>query len=251
MTSALDLLEAHKYQEAADAYGAQLAIDGDDGGAIDGLAAAHVALGRYREAIPLLWKMDDRERARGTKHCGRGIDISCAHWCLGEQDEALRIMHAQCAGILDRSIGYAPDGGGGSTMGVLLHYMAVTLGDAQEVEYAIKYLEKLKKKYNKRPFDTPYPSHLVKYILGLIELPSLLEGATRESDLELATATATAPDGLSKRRNLCEVLFHAGVMCRKNGDEAEAQRWFSKVYNLPNPIIEQEWYLARFEIEGR
>jgi tetratricopeptide (TPR) repeat protein len=250
MTDPLDLLDARRYEEAIAGYRALLAVNPDNEIAVDGLASALFAAGYYRESIPLQWQMDEFERSETSDHCGRGIQISCAHWCLGERDEALRLMHAQCAGILDRSIGMAPDGGGGSTMGVLLHYMAVTMGDAKETGYAIKYLEKLNQKYDKRPFDTPYPSHLVKYILGLIDLPALLEGAVGESDLDRATALAIRPDSLLKRRFLCAVLFHVGVMCRKAGDEARAKAWFGRVFALDNPNFEEEWNLARFETTG-
>lgn len=249
MIDPYDLLEARKYDEAIAGYRKLLANNAEDYAAIGGLARALFADGQYLESIPLKWQMDELERRENPKDCGRGIEISCAHWCLGEREEAIRLMHMQCAGILDRSITYAPDGGGGSTMGVLLHYMAVSMSDMAEVAYAIKYLEKLNAMYDKRLFDTPYPSHLVKFILGLIDLPALLGGAVETNDLDRATTMATVPDGLLKRRYLCESLFHAGVMCRKARDEAGAKAWFARVFALDNPIVEEEWNLARFEIE--
>lgn len=250
MTDPLDLLDARQYDEAIEAYRNLLASDPENYVAVDGLATSLFAAGEYRESIPLQLRMDAREHSKLPRHCGRSRKVSIAHWCLGEREEAIRLMHAQCAGILDRSITYAPDHGGGSTMGVLLHYMAVSMGDMAEVAYAIKYLEKLNAMYDKRPFDTPYPSHLVKFILGLIDLPALLEGAVETNDLDRATTMATVPDGLLKRRYLCESLFHAGVMCRKASDEAGAKAWFARVFALDNPIVEEEWNLARFEIEG-
>jgi tetratricopeptide (TPR) repeat protein len=250
MTHPRDLIDAGKYDEAIAGYRQLLANNPEDYAAVDGLARAFFGASRYRESIPLQWRMDKLERSEIPDHCGRGIQISCAHWCLGEQAEALRLMHAQCAGILNRSIGMAPDGGGGSTMGVLLHYMAVTLGDASEIAYSIKYLENLNNKYEKRPFDTPYPSHLVRFVLGLISLLALFEGATGESDLIDAITVSTAPNSLVKRRFLCAALFHAGVMRRKAGDELGAKEWFGRVFALDNPNFEEEWYLARFEVEG-
>lgn len=135
-------------------------------------------------------------------------------------------------------------------MGVLLHYMAVTTHADAEIEYAIKYLETLNQIYDERPFETPWPSHLVRYILGRISFDYLIEGATEERILEEAIRVATPDTGLLKRRYLCETLFHTAVMARKNGDEATAQKWFKEVYQLPDPIIEQEWYLARYECGG-
>jgi hypothetical protein len=45
----------------------------------------------------------------------------------------------------------APDQAGGATFGLILHYMAVAAGDAANVDYALRYLQKLNTKYDKHP----------------------------------------------------------------------------------------------------
>ena len=57
-----------------------------------------------------------------------------------------------------------------------------------------------------------------------------------------------ARDDLLSRRQLCVALFHDGVRSRANGAEHHCQARMRQCYELENPLIEAEWYLARFEV---
>lgn len=53
---------------------------------------------------------------------------------------------------------------------------------------------------------------------------------------------------LGRRRRLCVALFHGGAKCRAHGDEGNCFARMRECAALPNPLIEQEWYLARSEV---
>ena len=49
-----------------------------------------------------------------------------------------------------------------------------------------------------------------------------------------------------RRIRLCDALLHDGVKPRTRGDEA---RCLARMRRTENPVVEQEWYLARYEVE--
>jgi len=60
-------------------------------------------------------------------------------------------------------------------------------------------------------------------------------------------APATLEHG--RRKRLCVALFHDGVKYRAQGDEAHCLARMRECYALENLLNEQEWYLARYEVE--
>ena len=54
---------------------------------------------------------------------------------------------------------------------------------------------------------------------------------------------------LGRRMRLCAALFHDGVKSRAHGDEAHCLARMRECSALENPVVEQEWYLARYELE--
>jgi len=66
---------------------------------------------------------------------------------------------------------------------------------------------------------------------------------------ELAQAIDVARVKLLSRRHLCKALFHDGVKSRVQGAEDQCLARMRECYALENPLIEHEWYLARYEVE--
>ena len=52
-----------------------------------------------------------------------------------------------------------------------------------------------------------------------------------------------------RRIRLCDALLHDGVKPRTRGDEAHCLPRMRECAALENPVVEQEWYLARYEVE--
>jgi len=50
-----------------------------------------------------------------------------------------------------------------------------------------------------------------------------------------------------KRRRLCQALFYVAVAKRDQGDEAGCADGMRQCHALENPLLEEEWYLARAE----
>jgi len=92
-----------------------------------------------------------------------------------------------------------------------------------------------------------WPSPVARYYLGMISFPDLLESATGQR--ELPGAIEVARSKLLSRRELCQALFHDGVRSRAQGDEGLCLTRMRECYALEDPLIEEEWYLARYEVQ--
>jgi hypothetical protein len=242
--SAQKLLQAHKYAEAITECRRRLAIDPTDIGAIDTMAAALTAVGNYGDALPLFERvgLHEQEIKLTPGHPGRQMDISCLHWFLGGRQRAIELMHGLVEGILNGSINYG-DAAGGVTQGLLLYYMAVTQKLPEETSFAAKYL----KKRARRSAISSWPGPVARYYLGEVTFEDVLASATGQRDLSVAFEVARTK--LLSRRRLCGALFHDGVRRRAHGAEEMCLARMRECYGLENPLIEPEWYLARYEVE--
>lgn len=233
------------FAEAIDGYERALALNPDDIASIDGLAKSFEGSGDYRKAIPLLERVSAYQRGQIPDHPGQLVSLSCAHWYLDERTKALAIGRELCLGLLKRKINMAPDSAGGATFGLILHFMSVTSGDAANLEFAIDYLHKLNKNYEKRPTNYLFPKQTVKQVLGELSFEDALEGATGERTLFGAFEAA-------KTRRLSLVylaiaLFHDGVIKRSSGDEVGCMERMRQVYDFGYKA-ETRWELARKEL---
>jgi tetratricopeptide (TPR) repeat protein len=245
--AALALLRQLHYEESIVAYERHLdETPGEDMAALDGLARAYLAAGRYREAIPLFERVGRSEQQELAGGINRRDVIAVLHWLLGERAVARTLIKEVVTGRLEGSIIYG-DGAGGATQGLLLHYMAVSDGVTEDVQYAVDYLERLRGEEGEWEAHWPGPAAL--YVLQRIDLATLFEAATKEK--QLSAAMQAAATDLLKRRHLAVALFHAGVVARKRGDEHACQQLMKDCNSLANPVIELSWYLARFEAQER
>lgn len=248
---ALDLLRSHKYPEAIAECRRRLASNPNDYGAMETMASALSALEQYKEAIPLLERVGahSKECKLTPGHPGQQLDISCLYWFLEDRPKAIALMRGLVDGILDGSIQYG-DLAGGMKQGLLLYYMAVTERQPDQAACALDYMQnrinQLKRVLPGLPVDY-WPVPVARYYLGEIAFDDLLAFATGQRELPAATMAAGAK--LLNRRRLCVALFHDGISRRARGAEDQCLTRMRECYALENPLIEPEWYLARYEVE--
>ena len=140
----------------------------------------------------------------------------------------------------------APDHAGGATFGLILHFMAVTAGDSAARDAALKFLQKLNVKFDKRPTLFRYPVATVKQLPGEAPFEDALASATGARNLAAAHHAAN-----SKRLTmpaLGQVLFHDGAIRRASGDEAGCKARMQEVFALGYQTDAVCWYLARHEV---
>ena len=239
---AYELLMSQRYAEAIREYRKLLERNPVDWAPVDGLSTCLMAIGAYAEALPLLNRLDEHERASLPGHPGSKRSIACSYWCLDQWPTAMKLMRGLVEGILDRSIEFG-DLAGGVQQGLLLHYMGVTAKDREAVAFSIAYLRKLSKKSS---IDY-WPGPLARYVLGEISFEEVLAALAKQSDV--GNPFEAALTDILARRWLCVALFHDGLRHRVAGQEELCMGRMQECFGLENPFIEPEWYLARYEVE--
>jgi tetratricopeptide (TPR) repeat protein len=241
MMNAHELRMNQRYAEAIKEYRKLLERNGEDWAAVAGLSKALMAAGTYAEALPLLERLDEHERASLPGHPGSKCDISCSYWCLDQWPAAMKLMRGLVEGILDRSIEFG-DLAGGVQQGLLLHYMGVTAKDRKTVEFALSYLRKLAKKSG----INWWPGPLARYILEEISFDEMFIGAAKSSGTQPRDPSL---NGLLTRRHTCVALFHDGVRHRAEGRERLCMDRMRECTEINARFIEPECDLARYEVE--
>jgi tetratricopeptide (TPR) repeat protein len=243
-----ELLSARKYTDAIIEYRRALAKNPDDMGAVEGIAEALRAEGEYRESLSFFERLQTQrredERANRVPQGSDAwqIDIACLYWFLGNISIAIQRMHGLAAGILDGSIKYG-DAAGGMTQGLLLYYMAVTAKKPDKASFALTYMRNRIKK----SFLRGWPRPVAEYYLGDATFDDVM-GEVNRQRVSPAMMEAWKIE-LGKRRRLTVALFHDGVRSRARGDEEQCRARMRECYGLENPLLEQEWYLSRHEVQ--
>lgn len=246
------LMRSHRYAEAIPVLRQCLANNSDDIDAVAQMAKALRATGQYPEAVFFYERLAaHRRQDKLANKIAPGsapwdIDIACLHWLCGDRAKAMQMMHGLAAGILDGSIQYASDAAGGITQGLLLYYMAVTDKKTEEMTFALGYLRDRRDRL-KRIMIQNWPYAVASYYLGDIPFVKVMEDVNEHVVTMPPIDPATLE--LGRRIRLCDALFHDGIKSRAQGDEVHCLARMRECAALENPVIEQEWYLARYEIE--
>jgi hypothetical protein len=207
-------------------------------------------VGGYEEALPLYQRVDADEKGRShitPGHPGQQMDISCLNWIIGDRSKAIALIRALVDGIVDGSIQYSTDVAGGMTQGLLLYYMGATANQPSQTGFALDYMRERVDELKSFHGLNGWPAPVARYYLGELSFGDLLAAATGQPDLSKAIDVARGQ--LLRRRRLCQALFHDGVKSRLQGAEGECIGRMRECYALENPLIEQEWYLARYEVK--
>jgi tetratricopeptide (TPR) repeat protein len=237
-----ELLFAHHYSEAVEAYHNHLR-EHPEQNYYPGLGQALLSLGRFPEALLSFRKANEMEGQRVKGSLPHINAVGAVLWLTGERANAMTEWHHAVSGILDRSIHYG-DLAGGASQGLLLWYGSITLKDADQKEYALKYLRYLK---SKKVYSSSvlWPRPIVLMAVGDYSFERVLEVGAGSCDLHACIEQARKD--LLKRRHLCQVLFYAACREREAGNEAGCFDMMQKCCGLENPILEEEWHLARNE----
>jgi len=245
LMDAFDQLAAGNFKAAARMYQRKLGANPNAVGSMDGLAKAYMGLGNYQDALPLLQRVHECEKAEIKDHPGQQLQMACAYWCLEDRSHALELVRGLCNGVIDQTIGMAPDQAGGATYGLILHYMAISNGDTDNYDLALRYLEKTNKKYEKRPELYDAPRQTVRQILGKANFEEAYQeaaGPLSFSDLKRSESSIKGALGVA--------LFHDGVLRRVQDDEAGCAVRMKEVSDLGYQTDPFRWYLARHEVSG-
>jgi len=238
-----ELLFAHRYSEAAAAF-QTLVVQHPEQNYYGGLGDALLCLGKFAEAVAAFRKANE---IKGRKLKGSSPylnQIGTAMWLAGDKMGAMAEWHSAVSGILDGSILYG-DLAGGANQGLLLWYAAVTLKNSTDHGYALKYLDRLKRK--KTYGADAWPQPVLMMVLGEQSFEEVLTDGIGSPNLE--TCLKTARTDLLKRRYLCQALFYGACREREAGNNPGCMSKMQACYQLENPIIELEWYLARNECQ--
>jgi tetratricopeptide (TPR) repeat protein len=242
-----ELVKLGRYSEAIADLKRDLARNPEDMTAVEGMALALRAKGEYEESLSFFKRLaTQREADEAANLLAPGsaawrIDIACLCWLSEDRAKAIDLMHGLALGILDGSIKYG-DAAGGVSQGLLLYYMAITSNLPEEASFALDYLMNRVE----RSFGQIWPTPVAQYYLDEVSFDKVMEAVNRQP--MLAGRPVASKLELVQRRRLCTALFHGGVKCRSRGDEGNCLARMRECAALPNPLIEQEWYLARSEV---
>ena len=247
-----ELMRSRKYAEAIPYLRQDLSRNPNHVAAIEAIARALRINGEHGEALSFyelraaLRRQDKIANIMTPGSAPWDIDISCLQWICGDHHKAIGLMHSLAAGILDGSIQYASDAAGGVSQGLLLYYMGVSDKKPDETSFALRYL----KNRIKRSPGQVWPCVVASYYLGDVTFAKVME-EVEDVDGQARLAPFVEPATLEhgRRKRLCVALFHDGVRYRAHGDEARCLARMRECYALVNPVNEQEWYLARYEVE--
>jgi len=93
-----------------------------------------------------------------------------------------------------------------------------------------------------------WPGPIANYLLGDISFEAVMAAVDDDGGIVLVNPDP-ANEELGRRKRLVLALFYDGVKSRLAGDEAHCLARMRECYSLENPLNEQEWYLARYEVE--
>jgi tetratricopeptide (TPR) repeat protein len=244
-----EMLMAHKYMEVTLECQMALEKNPDDIVAIEGLAKALRAKGEYAESLSFFERLAAlRHRDKIANAAAPGslpwqIDIACLYWILGNQLKAIQFMYDLAAGVLDGSVKYG-DAAGGMSQGLLLYYMSVTAKKLEESSFALDYL----RNRTNRNTNRAWPFAVAQYYLGRASFEDVMDAVDRRI---LPPGTVPpAKSAFGRQRRLVVALFHDGLKSRVQGEEEQCLIRMKECCEIENPLLEQEWYLARHEVES-
>lgn len=197
-----------------------------------------LCLEKYEEASAQFRAANELSDIEHGRNEGSYLDSEgVAQWLMGRHSEAVTAWRYRVSGLLSGNVHYA-DFSGGASDGLLLWYAAVTLKDHDLLNYTKEFFHK----WSTFGHPSIWPGPLVDLALGARSAEAIFNqhfgkmwfGWVRRSDV-------------LKRRELANALFYIAVRHRADGHEHECRKLMSNVVQIPNPLIELEWYLARGE----
>lgn len=169
------------------------------------------------------------------------LKIAQLQWLAGERIKALATSKDDVDLIARRKTAYT-DFAGGVSNGLFLLFVARSLGDDAAFEIARDFLRRLS---TDRARFTAWPGPIGSFVLGESSLEEVLTSASGFGDLKWAVHKTKSD--VAARRKVTQALFYTGAHCRFQGLASRSQELISACGEVPNPLIELEWYIARAE----
>lgn len=253
LLNANNLLKSHRYGEAIKTYQQFIAMGeqrlfGALGDAYLCDQQCELAAKAYVQANRVA---DENDRPRiehmgkdpAKNRTGHHLDrLGTAYWLAGKHDLARATWRSYVEGNMAGEIIYG-DAAGGVTPGLLLWYAGLLTKDEKTCKEALKYLANRAK----RSRIKSWPGPLALMILGKKTAGEILSEYFKTNSIEAAITAAKAD--LLKRRELSQYLLSAGALSLSQGKEDGYWQSMKRCAGLENPIIENEWYIARGAVE--
>lgn len=235
------LVQTHKYGEALDAY--ETEIRTGKARHIESLlewrARLLLCLGRLDEALEGFIEANAlRSKRSKGEFQPHWKAIGTIEWLLGRRTEAVQTLRRNVDLIAEGKIATSGSSRGAQD-GLLLWYAAVSAADQANSKHALKFLRALDASWLKES----WPGQIALWRLGDISLTELHAIAKDESKGAIDSAAAHRIDRWVK----CHLLFYQGVRERESGHEMSCCEFMRRCSAGENPIVEEEWYLARHE----
>lgn len=207
-------------------------------------AVAELAAGRLGDAERTL-----KEGEAFAQRSYRGsmnllLNLSEVQWLNGHVEEAVGSLMARIHGLEDGSVTYA-DSAGGGTEGLILYYYGIRLDRASPVDDAQHWLKQVKKR--NRAGLRGWPGPLVRWFLGELDEAAIMTQGCGATSMEVAVSIARTD--ILARRQLVEICFHMAVRALREEKHSRSQELFETSVSLANPLVSEEWYLARYEAD--
>ncbi len=137
-----------------------------------GLAGSLMGAGQYAEAIPFFEEVSANGRSELPASAGCLEQISVCHWMAGDRQAALDSIRELVLAVRDGRITFT-DFAGGVSQGLILCYMAITLGSIGDVDLAMNYLKTLAS----RPRIKNWPGPAAQFLLGGLTFAEAMKNA--------------------------------------------------------------------------
>jgi hypothetical protein len=199
------------------------------------LANAHISLGDLPEAVRCLERSAEIWR---LSHEPDGVALreiwAAVQFLMGNVGRAIAFHRDKLEGIRNRRIKWT-DWRGGAGTALMLMYYAERAGDAENLEYAIEFIRKLRK---------TLAGSISMHAIGELSEQDMLMDRWKVSDWD--SALGIAPKTVWERSLLQTALFGAALARGRAGDSA-GRGEMVKYCAMIEPVYSSEWFLARRE----
>ncbi len=220
------LVKENRFREAVNQLTEEL-LKSPSTGRYNNRGMAYLHLGEYDLALSDFRAAEENSiREAGGERDNAKVGV--ALWLSGEHQQAASVWTRGTEAMLDGAIKYT-DAAGGVSIGNLLWFSAVRLGDATGCQLAIKLL---KKKLRTKQ-SSSWPGPISRFLLGDV------------SPAQLRSTVGQVP--ILRERNLCQAEFYIGVAAFESNRQLyyESMRLAAELGSVSK--LEAEYYLATYE----
>jgi hypothetical protein len=236
---AWEAMERGDYETALTLYEKRAKKEPNELAWINNKASACFCLEQYEEARSALADAQRKLEQRASPYSERAR-LAIATWLCGDRSRAIEILRIETEAILRGKTKYLTISFGADE-GAYLFYFGAAMKDQDTMESACDYLERLGRK---RFFKGSWPPGLADYLFDKV------------TDAEIRDTLIKEPYGEEARpillpRDLMKLDFWRAMKVHAHDGKRASRRLYSRIAETPNPLLLDEWYLARAEVNAR